>query len=144
MEDWLQINCKVLTPRGEATVFRISEDDGVHTSKGNFCRTELKEFHKEAYMPKVGEACEMLIGKWEPVTPLFIGDQLIVIDICSAEVAYRLTAMAFRPIKTEREKFIDRANKVILDGGYTNKWAEVLYDSGARFESAVVTKDITG
>jgi len=42
MIDWLQVDREVITPDGVATVRRITEDDGVYTSKGNYCRTELK------------------------------------------------------------------------------------------------------
>ena len=64
----------------------------------------------EQFVPKVGEECEMLInswhpkGEWEKVTPLFIGGQLIVVDIVSAEIAYNAKEMDFRPIKTERKR----------------------------------------
>jgi hypothetical protein len=88
-------------------------------------------------MPDVGEVCEMLITEFEPVMPLFIGDQIIVIEIASAEIAYNIREMEFRPIKTEREWFIDRGVSGI-DCGHIDVMMGDLYDIGARFSGGDV------
>ena len=86
----------------------------------------------EAYMPKAGEECEMLIIKWEPVMPLFVGEQVVVVEIATAEISYSISAMEFRPIKTEREKVIEWINSNIDNiDHYDSVLIGRLYDAGA-------------
>ena len=88
----------------------------------------------ETFVPVVGEECEMLITRFEPVMPLFIGDQVIVIEIASAEIAYNIREMDFRPIKTEREKVIESLSGKICHPSVTEFTKEevigALYDLG--------------
>lgn len=89
----------------------------------------------DEFVTEVGKECEMLIdsheGTWENIKVLFIGEQLIIVEIGGAEVAYSKTAMQLRPIKSERNK---------LASGICNKRLDIflraaydLFDNGARF-----------
>ena len=60
--DWLQVGVDVTTPRGIARVNRITEDDGVYTTLGNFCRSELGEEPEVKYIDSL-TAMRDRIGK---------------------------------------------------------------------------------
>ena len=85
----------------------------------------------EAYIPQVGEECEVLIIKWEPVMPLFVGQQVVVVEIATAEISYSISAMEFRPIKTERERVIEFAMSKWEEGTHGKVLLGHLYDKGA-------------
>ncbi len=98
-----------MTPRGEAEVYNITEDSGVMTSEGNYCRSELSQV-PEQFVPKVGEECEVWHGDvW--ISCLFLGEILYGdygYQISSGEYKGEMNGDKqlgnFRPIKTEREK----------------------------------------
>lgn len=103
-EDWLQKGVKVITPSGTATVERITEDYGVLTSLGNFCRTELSQV-PEQYKPVVGEECEFNHPQFGWTGATMIGpfkSQFVCApnggDFWGGDLR------DFRPIKTERQK----------------------------------------
>lgn len=111
-KDWLQYGVKVETPRGTATVQSITEDDGVDTSMGNFCRSELNKV-EVPYIPKVGEECEVLNSsfahpEWEKCTPHYIGEfkSIYTSESCKERVC-EVVFLAFRPVKSERERVIE-------------------------------------
>ena len=101
---------------------------------------EIKEVSKPIeppYMPKVGDWCEWLRSTdhdWiKARIRAEIGDNDVVIQFGDNKVIVRNPAN-FRPIKTDREQFIEKARE--SDGG-TYSIVEIfgkLYDSGARFK----------
>ncbi len=89
------------------------------------------------YMPKVGEWCEVRIANsWTKVRfhgecervgyYVFYTDTFVYREIKPSE---------FRPIKSDRDVFIDRA-VVVMNASIDDSqkgWAEAIYDNGARF-----------
>jgi hypothetical protein len=144
-KDWLQLYSEVKTPKGTATVTEITEDDGVFTTLGNYCRSELSP--TKAFVPEVGEWCEVESdsrGVW--LEAMYVGVDSVgshVFDVDKRHL-WRIDSVSklVRPIKSEREKFIEAVSKILQlhDRDITelcNKsvdmfrsQAEALYDSG--------------
>lgn len=51
-KDWLQEGCKANTPKGVAIVRSITDEHGVNTHLGNFCRSEMTEYNPKNYVRK--------------------------------------------------------------------------------------------
>ena len=117
----------------------VNLDNGVDTSLGNFCRTELKKI-PHIFMPKVGEECEGSIGSsgWKVGVVRLLDVDVCVIGFNGRFSTYNqgdITQIKFRPIKTEREKTHDAALKILNDMGEddTDCWGLMmneLYDAG--------------
>ncbi len=95
---------------------------------------------QEQYQPKIGEECEYTYNRkaWFITTPLFIGKEVFVFidtetgrEVCATHLGFD-----FRPIKSERDKAINRLVEVIestktISGNYRHI-AESIYDDGFR------------
>lgn len=98
----------------------------------------------EQYMPEVGDTCELINStlfnrEYVVATILFIGESKIMYNSDSGKEQVALKArMKFRPIKTERERFIEQALKTYNCGKYSVDMAEALFDNGARFSGGEV------
>lgn len=106
-KDWLRVDGKVITPKGMALVNKITEDDGVFTTLGNYCRSELSPV--ETFVPKIGEWCEYArhsgFGKI-----YYIGldsSGFMVFNDTNGELLRFEQSSEFRPIKTERDVLLD-------------------------------------
>ncbi len=129
--DWLKKGVNVTTPKGIAEVRRITEDDGVYTSLGNFCRSELSEVKPE-WVPEVGVDCEVKIGRtWMKCKVDYICEQYIVVLTKDSNGYGALVRghYEFRQVKTQREELIDIINK--HDGGTSGLLAKHIL---ARFD----------
>ena len=85
---------------------------------------------KPAFLPEVGVECELSNcgNDYERCTLKYIGESLCVVKHNYGEQYYRLNSVKFRPIKSERELFIETAMK---RGSIDQReWMEALYDSG--------------
>ena len=142
-KDWLQIGVKVNTPQGIQTVTRITEDDGVYVTCGNYCRTELSQV-PEAFVPVVGEACEYTAikshnGEYSAVEAgrWYECKEIIAFHggfVWTSDNGLRLLSNTiFRPIKTERERVIEWAMKEWMreDHSTTENLFGSMYDLGA-------------
>lgn len=115
-KDWLQVDKEVMTPKGAATVNKITEDDGVFTTLGNYCRSELNP--TKAFVPEVGEWCEVESdsrGVW--LEAMYVGVDSVgshVFDVDKRHL-WRIDSVSklVRPIKSEREKFIEVVSKIL-------------------------------
>lgn len=142
-KDWLQVNSKVMTPKGAATVNKITEDDGVFTTLGNYCRSELSP--NKAFVPEVGVECELELssGKAIKIIPKYISEDFIVFfDVENNKERCEYAYGKFRPIKYEREKFVETGieiNKSLGMGATEKSMFEALYDSG-KFKLVEPTK----
>lgn len=69
------------------------------------------------YMPKVGERCELLFteGKWREISVIFVGIEHVAFEIGGAERVEFKRPELFRPLRTEREQFIEQATRDYLD-----------------------------
>jgi len=131
--DWLKVGGRVITPNGEAEIYNITEDSGVITSRGNYCRTELSQV-PEQYMPKVGDECEWKIGcLCRKGTYVGINSRgSYVVEIDGEYKGYHKHQIEFRPIKTEREKVIEWARKEWFGfSGTRESFDGYLFDIGA-------------
>ncbi len=128
---WLVKGVEVITPKGKAEVYSITEDNGVNTSLGNFCRSELSEIElPEKWVPQVGEWCECrphndtwgFIGISVSFGSVrnFDGNYFWWRDYEGKYVTSRLDKVDFRPIKTDREVLID----ILLSTGSLSEGAQ--------------------
>ena len=137
--DWLKEGVNVTTPKGIAEVRRVTEDDGVYTSIGNFCRSELSEV-KSKWKPEEGEWCEARTsGKWRKVKTLNVdlGNDLMAFYVPVTEngLSRLIWCDNYRPIKTQREEFIEEAKSRIKNMDTDDIiLAGKLYDAGCRFD----------
>lgn len=109
-------------------------------------------WHERGERPPVGAECEVYNhafganAAWEKCTILWIGKTKCVYESDSCyERAVEISGpnyAEFRPIKTEREKFVDAALAIICESGVitksgtlSNEIAVNLYDAGCRFVS---------
>ena len=132
----------VLDGRDEI-IWCIKDPDGYWNGTTMYtgrCATIHHKPEPAVYMPEVGE-CEYQLeeGSWEKC--FFIGkskDGRFVYEIRHC-LLVRSDLVKFRPIKTERELFIEQA-KTIFRGENRSAHtivAGVLYDNGARFSEVV-------
>ena len=104
----------------------------------------------EVYMPKVGGWCEVesdIRNVWKKA--MYVGVDSIGSHVFDVEKRHlwRIDSIdvLVRPIKTEREKFIEEATALNNNLGLHPTLEDMLaalYDAGARFESAVITKEV--
>lgn len=81
-------------------------------------------------LPPVGTVCEINLtsGEWIKCTILFSGNDLIVFHDGEEERAEYSNPKCFRPIRTDRERFIEAAKK---HGSVDpDEWMGSLYDAG--------------
>jgi len=145
--DWLQVNSKVMTPKGTATVNKITEDDGVFTTLGNYCRSELSP--SKAFVPEVGTEFEYCNPSRDDKYHrcFFVGydadgDMVVQREDGLKGLKHKNFNLEFRPIKSESERFIEAVSKILQlhDQDVTDlcnksvnmfrSQAEALYDSG--------------
>lgn len=134
----------------------ICEIGDIHTwERGHFDETiqliphPVKKAEPQApWVPKVGEECEYSTNghKWHVCEPLYIGNSCAFVksDKASAdgyrEYSLPISHTDFRPLRTERELFIEQATKDYLDQvgseAVNAKWFErifgAMYDKGYR------------
>lgn len=92
------------------------------------------------FIPEIGDWCECLDTtwahpQWRKCKPRFIGSKKIIYDTEYEEESYTFAHnLKFRPLKTEREAFIDWACNVMNNSVDDSQegWATALYDNGAR------------
>jgi len=98
--------------------------------------TELPQ-EPETFVPVVGEECEWRVcNEWETVKVNYIGEWVTLIQVCDTEMAFNTKQNSGngRPMKTDRERFIEQGNKTPFCGGqYIGNYLGDLYDNGARF-----------
>ncbi len=103
---------------------------------------QLKEGVKpEApYIPKVAEVCELILsdGEWHEISVIFVGRETIVFELDGVERVEHKNHKLFRPLRTERELFIEKATAAYLkqvgSDAVDKKWFGrifgALYDAG--------------
>ena len=88
----------------------------------------------EQWRPEVGEMCEVWVENaeyWAKITVLAVDKDTIVWRNGTDRKSYIGTRISdARPIKTQREEFIEKALDVYHCGKYSLDMAEALYDSG--------------
>jgi len=88
------------------------------------------------YMPEVGEWCEVEIfgGGWKKARLEYKGKSIMVLEVGGHEDVFSV-GVNLRPIKSERDVFIERAMKTgeMKDKMHLPNFMGVLYDNGARF-----------
>ena len=108
--------------------------------------------HKPAdtpYVPKLGDRCEVAIdfdspknaSNWSVIEIMYIDKSLVVGRIIETEVltgmystGFEFNIYSFRPIKTEREQFIEQAEAMRESGDEYYDLLSRMHDSGARFK----------
>lgn len=138
--DWLQVNSKVMTPKGTATVNKITEDDGVFTTLGNYCRSELSP--SKAFVHGVGFHGECTYAGRTLECVVVLKNKVCIFDRGVGWITAITPDLNIRPIKSDREKFVEPASKILQlhDQDVTDlcnksvnmfrSQAEALYDSG--------------
>ncbi|MEH6451232.1 MAG: hypothetical protein V7765_21385 [Oleispira sp.] len=149
--DWLQIDARVNTPKGVAVVNSISEDDGVYTSLGNFCRTEMSEYKHSVHRRQEQQEDN---AKWVPAgrcVHIYGGgmatrqeeevnivgidkDGFYVFQNDRSTCYYSDPASEFRPLKTDEQKakeaFDLKALKVYKSCMSCDEFATALFKAG--------------
>jgi hypothetical protein len=90
---------------------------------------------EQKWKPKEGEWCEARTsGKWRKVKTLNVdlGNDLMAFYVPVTEngLSRLIWCDNYRPIKTQREKFVEKAMDVYHGGKYSLDMAKALYDSG--------------
>ena len=99
----------------------------------------LVEIKSEPYKPVVGEWCECSFfndDEWVSVFVIGRGPHDELYILCGQPVYVDEIACSFRPIKTEREQFIDRCFALGLGVSESLEVFGFLYDYGARFKES--------
>jgi hypothetical protein len=80
------------------------------------------------YVPKVGDLCEIYSEAFgtKKVLILFIGTQRFMCISEGKEKSWALVSVEFRPIKTEREKFVE----ALVLAGACQQIARGIFDTG--------------
>ncbi len=142
VKDWLYVDGRCITPNGIATVKEITEDRGVWTTRGTFCRAELEEVYK----PEFGVVCECLqegSNTWQECVIVPLDYVCIYNNSIPRTVCTRTNKFDFRGINPhkDRSKFVEVMNSRILSkGGNPLNLRNMLsdaYDCGARIDNEV-------
>jgi len=98
----------------------------------------LVKIEPEPYKPNVGDVVEVFISeKWVRANVYGIGENGECLAKPDDHWYDEFTAERIRPIDSEREQFIKKAQKVMRSELNESKnWIAILYDNGARFNGS--------
>jgi hypothetical protein len=94
-----------------------------------------------SYVPVVGEVCEYAAYgcKFMKCEVMYLSATLIVIKVKGADMSFRVGEASYRPIKTDREKFIELAAKLECKRDFRGGTLSSLQESivGQMFDSGL-------